>query len=499
MSETTQPSDEIEWAAVNETVRELTDDPMTPATWTELADAVDKHSDGTLAGAVIESAVGDGVLVEHEVQDSENEYSFDLSKLDGPAGEDAGGPDDIHVMHDGRRYAPSMVERDHWVIRTMPGKDIKAPWKTGTLYRAAWGTQLEGDERPDTDFETALRWSEHEATLALEGHDEEEVEGVAPSYILSQVVEDPETNIVMVDIDDCRIPETGEVHPLVRTLIDRLNSYAEISTSGKGIHVFIFGTLPEWYSGADFHADLDDEPFVGDEAPHIDVYEKIRHCVTTGRHLEGTPEDLQYRHDVLDEIVREYSVDEDTTAEDVFEQLSKTEGDPAERVKKDASGEKDISPYFEVPVSQFYSFPSPTYREVGGQIQGPHPVHGSSNGSDYADGGRNFTATRDVWYCHSRGHDSGGGALELFAVDEGYLPCKEVQAGLGNMDDIDFARLCLEFRDAGGVPSDTRPPYKALLGLAKSQGLAEQGAEMFDFGLRGLLESMWDGADSNMV
>jgi len=47
---------------------------------------------------------------------------------------------------------------------------------------------------------------------------------------------------------------------------------------------------------------------------------------------------------------------------------------------------------------------------------GAHPVHGS-------EGGTNLTCTDKVWWC--RRHQTGGGALEAFAVAEGIIKCEE--------------------------------------------------------------------------
>lgn len=55
---------------------------------------------------------------------------------------------------------------------------------------------------------------------------------------------------VFVDLDHVRNAETGEVEPWAEALIEELDSYTEISASGKGFHIVCRGTLPE-----DFHLD----------------------------------------------------------------------------------------------------------------------------------------------------------------------------------------------------------------------------------------------------
>ena len=59
-------------------------------------------------------------------------------------------------------------------------------------------------------------------------------------YMLSN--DDPFTGF---DFDHCRNPETEEIELKVKEYIDRLNSYTEISPSGKGIRIFVKAELPE--------------------------------------------------------------------------------------------------------------------------------------------------------------------------------------------------------------------------------------------------------------
>ena len=55
---------------------------------------------------------------------------------------------------------------------------------------------------------------------------------------------------VFVDLDKVRNAETGEVEPWADELIEQLDSYTEVSASGRGFHIVCRGTLPE-----DFHVD----------------------------------------------------------------------------------------------------------------------------------------------------------------------------------------------------------------------------------------------------
>lgn len=54
-----------------------------------------------------------------------------------------------------------------------------------------------------------------------------------------------EDGLVCVDIDGCRDPENGQIEPWAQAIVDKLNSYTEISPSGTGLHIFVKGTIPK--------------------------------------------------------------------------------------------------------------------------------------------------------------------------------------------------------------------------------------------------------------
>jgi putative DNA primase/helicase len=49
---------------------------------------------------------------------------------------------------------------------------------------------------------------------------------------------------VGIDLDNCRNPETGEIAPRALQIMRLLNSFTEISPSGRGLHIFVRGKLP---------------------------------------------------------------------------------------------------------------------------------------------------------------------------------------------------------------------------------------------------------------
>ena len=71
---------------------------------------------------------------------------------------------------------------------------------------------------------------------------------------------------VGVDLDGCRDAATGVIEPWAQEVIDRLDSYTDISVSGSGIHVICRGTLPDGRR----------------RKGQVEMYDRARYFVMTG-------------------------------------------------------------------------------------------------------------------------------------------------------------------------------------------------------------------------
>jgi putative DNA primase/helicase len=91
-----------------------------------------------------------------------------------------------------------------------------------------------------------------------------------------------------VDLDKCLDPETGELENWAREIIDELDSYAEISPSGTGVHVLVRGTLPPGRN----------------RKGRFEAYDRGRYFTVTGRHLAGTPKTIEGRQEQLERVVK---------------------------------------------------------------------------------------------------------------------------------------------------------------------------------------------------
>lgn len=73
---------------------------------------------------------------------------------------------------------------------------------------------------------------------------------------------------VGVDLDNCVDPETGEIKPWATQVVEGLNSYTELSPSGKGLHIIVRGKVPS--------------PV---KKKHIEIYSIERYFTITGHEV----------------------------------------------------------------------------------------------------------------------------------------------------------------------------------------------------------------------
>ncbi|MFC7197626.1 hypothetical protein ACFQL4_28255 [Halosimplex aquaticum] len=134
---------------------------------------------------------------------------------------------------------------------------------------------------------------------ALEFHQSDRVDTDGIGFVFA-----PETSIVGVDLDDCRDPATGDLTDWARDIVERLDSYTEVSPSGRGVHVLLEGELPP---GRNRRGD-------------VEMYDEARFFTVTTNHVDGTPETIARRQDALLGVHYEYvqtSPDSDTEAVDL--------------------------------------------------------------------------------------------------------------------------------------------------------------------------------------
>jgi len=177
-----------------------------------------------------------------------------------------------------------------------------------------WG-RVDGRKQPHAVYashDNPMSWSEpdlwRDAESARMAIVDDRIEG--PGIVL-QHEDDPYADwadpFYVVDYDDVRDPKTGAVHPTVAEHVEMADSYADVSTSGTGVHIIAQGSLPE--DVKTIQATLPDhDAFPGAE---IEVYDGKRFVAMTGDHVVGTPTEATDAQAFLDDLVDEFVSEEE--------------------------------------------------------------------------------------------------------------------------------------------------------------------------------------------
>jgi primase-polymerase (primpol)-like protein len=166
------------------------------------------------------------------------------------------------------------VTREQWVAwrtKERDGKATKAPVDPTTGHFAS-----ATDAETWTDFVSAREYADASA------------DGVG--FVFADA-----DRIVGVDLDDCRDPEDGTLTDRARDIVDRLNSFIEVSPSGTGVHVLAEGELP---AGRNRHGD-------------VELYDDARFFTVTGDELSDTPSRVESRQTALSAVHSEYVAQDD--------------------------------------------------------------------------------------------------------------------------------------------------------------------------------------------
>ena len=153
-----------------------------------------------------------------------------------------------------------------WRAETREGdKPTKVPYCVANPSRKASST----DPKTWATFDDAV-----EAYEALGGFD-----GIG--VVLTQAA-----GITCVDLDRV-IDSAGQLDPRAATLVERFDSWTEISPGGRGLHIFAYGTVPAAIKG-----------------DQIEIYSEARYIAITGHRWASTPNEPRERQSYLDNFVR---------------------------------------------------------------------------------------------------------------------------------------------------------------------------------------------------
>ncbi len=157
-----------------------------------------------------------------------------------------------------------------WKYQTIPGKPKPKKPPLTTNGRAA------AVDDPDT-------WSSYQqakTALAANGN----FEGLG--FMLDR-------GIVAIDLDNCleEVDGVRRITKAARRVYELANSYTEISPSGKGLHIFLRGSLPE----------INGQPQDGMKSAKGEMYEARRYITVTGERV-GAAREIRQDQEAINQI-----------------------------------------------------------------------------------------------------------------------------------------------------------------------------------------------------
>jgi len=161
-------------------------------------------------------------------------------------------------------------ERPHWVTWKLAYRESQSkPW-TKLPQNPRGGSARSNDS---TTWGTL-----DEARAAYESGG---VDGIG--YMFSE-----SDDVLGVDLDNCRDVETGELDPEAKRIVDAIDSYAELSVSGSGVHIIARGTFPGPRR----------------RKGNVEMYWDVRYFTMTGHVLAGSAGTINECQAAIDDLYR---------------------------------------------------------------------------------------------------------------------------------------------------------------------------------------------------
>jgi hypothetical protein len=339
-------------------------------------------------------------------------------------------------------YPPALLEREQWMGRQ--GKLPFAPWgdRDAGLECSHNTCPEHGDDTPEDIVadcpDCQAHRSDGSVTTAECAHDARYKWGHGGHYVDGDTVAKAEVDprldgrvflqrdrdpFAFVDGDDVRDPETGDVHPEFVRILEELGcTYADVSTSGSGVHAYYRGDLPDDCNGQAVF-EIDTEPWgANDDAPTVEIYANKHVCVATGEHVPNTPVEVsEWDTGALDTVLDDYLDPEDRRPDDVAHDTDR-ERDDLEDYDPDATaGESadDIRDLlYAVDRLRARDLPLRT-RKVGTDATGWEKWNPSSYRTSSGNDSLHKPAGEPVFHDHKHGESFG--VLSLFAAERGII------------------------------------------------------------------------------
>jgi P4 family phage/plasmid primase-like protien len=188
-------------------------------------------------------------------------------------------PDTLDVNPEG--IPEGLTQRDQWVCWQYKWQSGREEW-TKVPVDATTGYNAKSSDK-DT-------WTSY--ATALEYHHTNDTDGLG--FML-----DESDTVLGLDLDDCRDADTGELEPWAAHLLIDVDTYAEVSPSGTGLHLLGHAILPDGGNRGD----------VDNGEGHLEMYDSGRYFTVTGQRVDDTPADVCQVNDAVSEVHAEHIAD----------------------------------------------------------------------------------------------------------------------------------------------------------------------------------------------
>lgn len=154
-----------------------------------------------------------------------------------------------------------------WRYEERDGRKTKPPLNPNTGLRG--------------DVTDPIQWTDYETALGAHQSGRYRSNGIS-------VVVHPDSGLVGLDLDHCIVD--GKFSEEAQEIVDGVCSYSEISPSGEGVRIFLYGKLPD----------------KGRRRSNFECYDKGRHLTVTGNHIQSTPDKINNNQETLDWFHRKF-------------------------------------------------------------------------------------------------------------------------------------------------------------------------------------------------
>ncbi len=189
----------------------------------------------------------------------------------------SGRPDPLQVREDG--IPPVLKQQDQWICWRYEWTEDREEWTKIPVDPNTGGRASSTDSATWTSFSDAVKF-----------HERTETDSDGLGFVFAE-----DDDLVGIDLDDCRDPETGHPEQWAVDIVNTLESFTEVSPSGTGFHVFAAGEIPAG----------------GNRKDDVEMYDSGRYFTVTGHHVDITPLLVESRQDAIADVHAEYIADDE--------------------------------------------------------------------------------------------------------------------------------------------------------------------------------------------